>query len=59
MAAITVHNVDKQFGGQIVLRNVSCELHGGQIAGLVGDNGTGKTTLLRIINRELPPDMLQ
>ncbi len=57
MAAITIHNVCKQFGTQIVLNDVSLELHRGQIAGLVGDNGSGKTTLLKLINRDLSPDL--
>lgn len=56
MAAITLHNVFRQFGTQVVLQNVSLELQRGQIAGLVGDNGSGKTTLLRLINRDLQPD---
>jgi len=56
MAAITLHNVCTQFGTQIVLRDVSLELHKGQIAGLVGDNGAGKTTLLKLINRDLQPE---
>ncbi len=56
MAAITLHNVCKQFGTQVVLQNVSFELDSRQIVGLVGDNGTGKTTLLRLINRDLQPD---
>ncbi len=56
MAAITLHNVCRQFGTQVVLQNVSLELQRGQIAGLVGDNGSGKTTLLRLINRDLQPD---
>ncbi len=56
MAAITLHNVGRQFGTQVVLRNVSLELQSSQIAGLVGDNGTGKTTLLKLINRDLKPD---
>ncbi|NOS99286.1 MAG: ABC-F family ATP-binding cassette domain-containing protein [Phycisphaerales bacterium] len=57
MAAITLHNVVKQFGTQIVIRDVSLDLHAGQITGLVGDNGAGKTTLLKLISGDLQPDL--
>ena len=56
MAAISLQNVCRQFGLQIVLRDVSLELQSNQITGLVGDNGSGKTTLIKLINRDLPPD---
>lgn len=56
MAAVTLQDVCRQFGTQIVLQGVSLELQTGQITGLVGDNGSGKTTLLRLINGELKPD---
>ena len=56
MAAITVNEVCKQFGGQIVLDHVSCDLHPGETVGLVGANGAGKTTLFRLITGELEPD---
>ncbi len=44
------------FGGQRVLKNVSLELSGGQIALLRGPNGSGKTTLLNILSGFLKPD---
>jgi ATP-binding cassette subfamily F protein 3 len=56
MAAISVNEVCKQFGGQIVLDRVSCDLHPGETVGLVGANGAGKTTLFRLITGELEPD---
>ncbi|MCH7885510.1 MAG: ABC-F family ATP-binding cassette domain-containing protein, partial [Planctomycetes bacterium] len=56
MAALTLQDVCRQFGTQIVLHGVSLELQTGQITGLVGDNGSGKTTLLRLIQGELKPD---
>ena len=56
MAAVTLQDVCRQFGTQIVLQGVSLELQTGQIIGLVGDNGSGKTTLLRLILGELKPD---
>ncbi|UCC30596.1 MAG: ABC-F family ATP-binding cassette domain-containing protein [Phycisphaerales bacterium] len=53
---MTAHNLTKQFGNQVVLENVSLELHTGEIAGLVGANGAGKTTLFRLVAGEIQPD---
>ena len=56
MAAIRLQDVTKQFGGQIVLHEVTLDLYPGHIAALVGANGSGKTTLFRIMAGELAPD---
>ncbi len=56
MAAIRVEQVTKQFGPQIVLAGVTLELNPGEIVGLVGANGCGKTTLLRLLADQFPPD---
>jgi ATP-binding cassette subfamily F protein 3 len=47
--AISVNSVSKSFGPQHVLVDVSFEVLVGQKVGLVGQNGTGKSTLLNII----------
>ncbi len=57
MAAITIQGVTKQFGTQVVLENVTLELHPREVAGLVGANGAGKTTLFKVIAGEEVPDM--
>jgi ATP-binding cassette subfamily F protein 3 len=57
MGTISIQNVSKQFGGQVVLENVSLELHSGKIVGVVGPNGAGKTTLFRLITGDLDPDL--
>jgi len=57
MAAVTFHNVFKQFGPDIVLQDVSIDLQKGQITGLVGDNGSGKTTLMKLIIGHLKPEI--
>jgi ABC-2 type transport system ATP-binding protein len=48
-AAITVMGVSKRFGQKEVLNGVSMEVHAGQIVGLLGPSGAGKTTLVRLI----------
>lgn len=52
-------HVSKQFTGSVnafKLNEISLELHYGQITGIVGENGNGKTTLLRILAGELSSD---
>ncbi len=46
---IFVKNLSLQFGSQIVFDNISCNLSDKDKVGLVGRNGTGKSTLLKII----------
>ena len=41
---LEVKNVTMQFGGLYALKNVSLEVPDGQIRGLIGPNGSGKTT---------------
>jgi len=48
--------VSKSYGAQEILRGVSLQLNPGEHVGLVGRNGTGKTTLLRLIAGSEAPD---
>jgi ATP-binding cassette subfamily F protein 3 len=57
MGLIRLQNVTKQFGGQVVLNDVSIEFSTGHLVGLVGPNGAGKTTLFKLITGQLTPDM--
>jgi branched-chain amino acid transport system ATP-binding protein len=47
---LVVENVTKRFGGVVALREVSFEVPQGEIVGLLGANGSGKTTMLNIIS---------
>jgi ATP-binding cassette subfamily F protein uup len=53
---IELDHITKTFGEQVVLRDFSTRIMRGDRIGLVGPNGIGKSTLLRIILGELPPD---
>ncbi len=46
---ITVQNLSFSYGTKGVLKNISMELKGGNIYGLLGENGVGKTTLLTLL----------
>ena len=53
---LKIENVKKTFGDVTALRGVSLEAHSGRPFGLLGRNGVGKTTLIRIIMGVFPPD---
>ncbi len=49
---IKLKNISKSFGDKEVLKNISCELTSGNTYALLGRNGVGKTTLLKILARK-------
>lgn len=53
---IQAEHVCKTYGAITVLEDVSFSLEKGQKVGLVGDNGTGKSTLFKILARVVEPD---
>lgn len=56
MILISVQNIQKSFGAHEVLRDVTFSLQKGEKMGLVGVNGCGKSTLMRLISDEDEPD---
>jgi ABC-2 type transport system ATP-binding protein len=53
---IEAEGVCKSFEGQTVLRDVSFTVNRGEIVGLLGPNGSGKTTMIRLLNGVIEPD---
>ena len=53
---LTVTDLSKQFDGDVLFSGIGFEIKRGERVAIIGDNGTGKTTLLKIINGLLPPD---
>ncbi|MCC2253565.1 ABC-F family ATP-binding cassette domain-containing protein [Ruminococcus sp. CLA-AA-H200] len=48
---LKVEDLSKQFDGQVLFRDVNFEIRRGEHVAIIGDNGTGKTTLLKILNQ--------
>ena len=49
-------NINKSFGDKKILKEVNLTIPRGKIIGLLGKNGTGKSTLIKLINDLLTPD---
>ena len=52
---ITVSNVSMQFGGSTLFKNVNLKITVGNCYGIIGANGAGKSTFLRILCGDLEP----
>ena len=53
---IEVEGLNKGFGEQLLIENLSFKLPPGGIVGIIGPNGAGKTTLFRMITKQETPD---
>ena len=56
MALIRLDNISINFGTQIILEDVNLSIKRGQKLGLLGRNGTGKSTLIKLIANDIKPD---
>ena len=56
MSAIKVENISKSFGKVKALDGISFEIKRGELFGLIGPDGAGKTTLFRLLTTLLNPD---
>ncbi len=55
-APVILENIDKHFGKVQALKAISLEIAEGELFGLIGPDGAGKTTLFRIMNSLMLPD---
>lgn len=53
---LTVTNLSKSFPNQVLFQHINFEIKRGEHVAIIGNNGTGKTTLLKIINGLIPCD---
>lgn len=56
MAIVTVKDLSIHFRGPMLLDGVNCQIDAGQHVGLLGRNGAGKTTFMRILRGDVEPD---
>lgn len=55
MALISLQNVSLGFGGPLLLEEINLQIESGEWIGLLGRNGMGKSTLLKLVNGDLLP----
>jgi D-xylose transport system ATP-binding protein len=55
-ATLRLEGITKTFGGVVALAEVSFDVSPGEVVALVGDNGAGKSTTVKIISGNLSPD---
>jgi ATP-binding cassette subfamily F protein 3 len=53
---LTINNLTYRIGGRVLFENAGVQIAANQRIGLVGRNGTGKSTLFKLIKGELSPD---
>ena len=56
MNILNIEHISKIYGEKVIFDDVSCGIHDGDKIGIIGINGTGKTTLLRMIAGTEQPD---
>jgi len=56
MIELSVSRLNKRFGGNHVLKDVSFDISGAEMVGLIGPNGAGKTTLTNVLDGAVKPN---
>lgn len=57
VAIVTLHDIHRAFGSEVVLDALNLQLHAGEKVGMVGPNGSGKSTILKLITGQIKPEM--
>ena len=53
---LNIHNLSIAFQGEYLFEDITFKLGNGDRVGLIGKNGAGKSTMLKILAKELEPD---
>lgn len=53
---VELHNISKSFGDKLLFKNFDYNIKRGERIGIIGKNGTGKSTFLKILTGEIPSD---
>jgi len=53
---ITASNVSLQYGKRVLFKDVNIKFHSGECYGIIGANGAGKSTFLKILSGEISPN---
>ena len=56
MITISAKDITKEYGEDVILKDVSFHVDAGDRVGIIGTNGAGKTTLMNILSGELEAD---
>ena len=57
MSIVTLNDIHISFGSEVVLDKMNLQFHPSEKVGMVGANGTGKSTILKLIINEIEPDI--
>ena len=53
---LNIHNLSVSFQGEYLFEDITFRLGAGDRIGLIGKNGAGKSTMLKILSKEMEPD---